>query len=237
MSKHSRVKHTYNFYRKRRNDPNWHDDYIYVRDKRIIKFLLVIVLLLFLGLGYIFFYGGNSQEPNFEESAGVVNSDSSSSNKISNSESIETDNDSDPDEYQVTTKIGKYTVSTEEINANQTYSVNIHAGSNSAEPKYRVIKFELDDVTGDGIFTDLGNSSIPSNESQTAHYQQIKTKKIEVINADYETRTVKVNTAVINNSGKVISFVFKRSNGNVSVTWKNDSGLIEAIPTDEISFN
>ncbi|MEI5994113.1 hypothetical protein [Candidatus Enterococcus mansonii] len=40
--------HTYEFLRKRRNDPKWRDAYISARNKKIISFLLV---------GNLFFWG------------------------------------------------------------------------------------------------------------------------------------------------------------------------------------
>lgn len=48
--------HTYEFYRKRKNDPKWRDAYIEARDKRIISFLVTLIVLAVLMIIGILFY-------------------------------------------------------------------------------------------------------------------------------------------------------------------------------------
>lgn len=50
--------HTYEFYRKRKNDPKWRDDYINARNIRIITSLITLVILVF-GLLFYFYVKSN----------------------------------------------------------------------------------------------------------------------------------------------------------------------------------
>ena len=51
--------HTYEFYRKRKNDPKWRDDYINARNIRIITSLITLVILVF-GLLFYFYVKSNN---------------------------------------------------------------------------------------------------------------------------------------------------------------------------------
>lgn len=51
--------HTYEFYRKRKNDPKWRDEYINARNIRIITSLITLVILVF-GLLFYFYVKSNN---------------------------------------------------------------------------------------------------------------------------------------------------------------------------------
>ncbi|BDR60959.1 hypothetical protein [Lactobacillus xylocopicola] len=56
LSQHSRTRHTYQFFKERRNDPKWHDDYLRIRSLRLRLFLIqgmVVILLAIIGGAFL----------------------------------------------------------------------------------------------------------------------------------------------------------------------------------------
>lgn len=54
--------HTYEFLRKRRNDPKWRPSYIKARNSRIISFFGSLIIIIFIGFVYLRYQGKDVSE-------------------------------------------------------------------------------------------------------------------------------------------------------------------------------
>ncbi|MBA1393805.1 hypothetical protein EQ500_07990 [Lactobacillus sp. XV13L] len=65
MSQHTRTRHTYRFFKERRNDPRWHDDYVRVHSLRTRSLVIQAVLLtMLITVGYLFWQHNFTNQSN-----------------------------------------------------------------------------------------------------------------------------------------------------------------------------
>lgn len=70
LSARTRTKHTYAFYKERRNNPQWHDDFIQVRSqRRKALFIQTIVILIIIAGGAVYFSKATPMKRVVEQSA------------------------------------------------------------------------------------------------------------------------------------------------------------------------
>lgn len=225
LSNQTRTSHTYEFYKDRQDNPKWRDDFLNVRAIRrrniIIQSFFGLIILGILVIFGLYFMAGKNTAKNMQtqsdstlssktsgESADSVvddtainttESDSSDENDIPISDAKDTN------EYQATTELGPYSVSTEDMNAIKIYSWKLGAVN-----KQERFSLKLNNETGAGILFEYDDNDIKRAEVKI-HYQEIKTKRIIVTD-----RVVKVNTILLV-KGDSPRYVFKNKSGGVSI--------------------
>lgn len=127
---------------------------------------------------------------------------STSETESSDDESIPVSDVDETNEYDPTTEVGTYSVSTEDMNAVKIFSWNLDAIN-----KREKFSLKLNNKTGTGTLIEHGGKGAEVK----IHYQEIKTKKIMVAG-----RTVKVNTILLTNDDSP-RYVFKNNSGSVSI--------------------
>jgi hypothetical protein len=91
LSRQTRSAHTYQFYKERRDDPRWHDDFLKIRTKRRIRaFTQIAILSLLIGGYYTYRFAQTKSLPNKKQTSLVVQS---SSHLSSSTASISSNND------------------------------------------------------------------------------------------------------------------------------------------------
>ncbi|MCT6821966.1 MAG: hypothetical protein M3Z91_03295 [Lactobacillus apis] len=76
FSEHTRAKHTYQFFKDRRNDPKWHDEYLAVRSKRNRTIAIEGILLVVLSLAVILWWHNSVSQPYVAENTSTTSADS-----------------------------------------------------------------------------------------------------------------------------------------------------------------
>ncbi|MHC9532946.1 hypothetical protein ACVPPR_05945 [Dellaglioa sp. L3N] len=225
LSDRTRTGHTYEFYKDRQNNPQWRDDFLRVRATRrrnivIQLFVGIIVIGVLAVLGLYFMAERNTAKNMATQSASILSSkassedvDSTSKETTTNSSSADSsDEDNIPisdvnetSDYQVTTEIGPYSVSTEDMNAVKMFSWNLGSVN-----RYEKFSLKFNNQTGAGTLFEYDDSNVKRGQIKV-HYREIKTKKIVVAG-----RTVKVNTLLISKHASP-RYVFENNSGGISI--------------------
>ncbi|WP_409022290.1 hypothetical protein ACE83Q_01030 [Dellaglioa sp. P0083] len=229
LSKGTRTKHTYEFYKDRQDNPQWRDDFLRVR---LIRRRMIILRLLFviLVIGIIGVLGSHLIGKRTTKSDHNAMVSSSTSSLVKQSESNST-NGGTNESSSVNSKedqetiVGKYSVPIENLNGKNFkgyYRDALGTGEDTS------LLFSLNNQSGDGTMTET--LKLKSGESvinkYVAHYQEIETKKISAQN-DQEvqsknTRQVKVNTEIVvdesDNNSRRIYYAFSNNSGGITVS-------------------
>lgn len=197
LSKGTRTKHTYEFYKDRQDNPQWRDDFLRVRSIRrrnlAIQLLLGIIILGIIGICSLYYMTKKDTVNNVPS----YSISSSSDNKTSD-EKVKSKSSSDSNENAY---VGPYSVPTEDINDVKTFAYNL----NTRDDVSGKFSLEFNNQTGDGKI-----------DGKNIEYQEIKTKQISVTDVNGSIRDVKVNTALVM-VGETEKYVFKNSDGGVSI--------------------
>lgn len=95
LSKRTRTKHTYEFYKQRRNSPQWRDDFLEVRKKRRIEIAIQALIILLIVVGGVFYFSNKgSSQRRIAKPSEVETSTTTSSSVASTSQSDDETNSS-----------------------------------------------------------------------------------------------------------------------------------------------